>query len=701
MRLERLVIENFRQFKGRQEIIFSDLSERNVTLVHAENGFGKTTLLKALLWGLYGRNGLMGNDGSPDDFEKPDSIIHEGLAFGAQDPDAVAASVEITFKHHSIRYILTRRLTLSQQNISSKQADLSLEEMKDGQTYKVERPQSRIESIIPEGISRFLFFNGERINYLAMEKNRAQVTEAIQQMLGLKLLQTTIEDLKHQNVRGKFRSEQKSAVTEEKRIFIERLNNKETEIEDFQSQKQQILKNLDAISKEIDLVNTKLAKNRKAKELQTKRIKLIQEKDHLVSRRKEVEKKLMKIISDDGFTFFSVELLSKGKDIVNKLRTEGKIPARVLNSFLNELLDSEKCICQRSLPKDSPERKAVEKLMTIAGDQDFNNAVGSLDHALGHIEAISLQASNNLNELQKERLQMIYDIRERDEEIEKIHQVLGAKKDEEVQNLEATRKSLSFQNDSKQKELGSLETEITKAIGEAESLKVQIRQIEDKEEAAALAQRRVNAVEDCIKILADILEAETQNIRPLLNDEINKLFRKIMTKDYWTELTNDYTLKIRKKIAGELSDINGQEIDAALSTGERTVTSLVFIASLVALGKKRSEIPTILKGLSGSVYPVAIDSPFGSLSIFRPGVARYIPELAPQVLLLVSPEQYNGAVESALTDTDRVGKRYYLVYHGPTMPDQASPELVVHGEKIQQYFPSQTEEYTEIKELKV
>ena len=46
MKLEQLVLDNFRQFKGRQEIIFSDHRDRKVTVVHAENGFGKTTLLK-------------------------------------------------------------------------------------------------------------------------------------------------------------------------------------------------------------------------------------------------------------------------------------------------------------------------------------------------------------------------------------------------------------------------------------------------------------------------------------------------------------------------------------------------------------------------------------------------------------------------------------------------------------------------------
>jgi DNA sulfur modification protein DndD len=230
-------------------------------------------------------------------------------------------------------------------------------------------------------------------------------------------------------------------------------------------------------------------------------------------------------------------------------------------------------------------------------------------------------------------------------------------------------------------------------------LQVQIRQIEDQEEAGARAQRRVDAVDDCVRILEQILEAETLELRPLLNAEIDKHFRAIMTKDYWAELTETYTLRIRKNVVGSESDANPATIDVALSTGERTVTSLVFIASLVALAERRSEIPTILKDVSGSAYPVAIDSPFGSLSIFREGVARHVPALAPQVLLLVSPEQYNGQVERALNESGRVGKRYYLKYHGPTMPERATQELIVNGQNLQQYVPDRSDEYTEICEL--
>ncbi|WP_028324755.1 AAA family ATPase [Desulfatirhabdium butyrativorans] len=699
MILERLVLDNFRQFKGRQEIVFSDIRERNVTIVLAENGFGKTTLLKALLWGFYGRDGLMGTDGNPDDFEKPDRIIHEGLAHRATDPDSLSASVQVSFRHDTARYILTRRLTLAQQNLNPKKTDLTLEVMKDGQTYKSERPQQVIETIIPDGIKNFLFFNGERINYLAMETNRDKVTDAIHQMLGLKLLRTTIDDLCHQSVRGKLRSELKDATTDEKRELIENLNRVEAKINEREESRKQVLANLKAIAAEIESVDNKLAANRQARELQSKRVRLVAERDELTERRVDVTRRLGKLISEDGYTVFSAGLINRGRELVAQLRSEGKIPARVLNTFLQELLESGNCICTRCLDEGTPERAAVERLLTIAGDQNFNNAVGALDHAIGLMEGVARQTQEQLRQLNTERLDLAREIRNKEEEIEEIHQLLGTKKDEEVQQLEEKRKELQLDRDAKNAELGRIESQIETVYEEKRSLEEQIRQIKDKEEAAARAQRRVDALEDCTKILEEILEAETRDLRPILNTEIDSHFRKIIDRDYWAELTENYTLRIRKRVSSGEDDDNPAEIDAALSTGQRTVTSLVFIASLVALAKRRSEIPTILKGLEGSAYPVVIDSPFGSLSIFRKGVARYIPELAPQILLFVSPEQYKGQVESALHESGRVGKQYYLTYHGPTIPERANPELLIDGQAIQQYFPSEVDEFTEIRKL--
>ena len=50
MKIISLKIKNFRQFYGEQAIEFSTDKEKNITLIHAENGVGKTALLNAIKW---------------------------------------------------------------------------------------------------------------------------------------------------------------------------------------------------------------------------------------------------------------------------------------------------------------------------------------------------------------------------------------------------------------------------------------------------------------------------------------------------------------------------------------------------------------------------------------------------------------------------------------------------------------------------
>ena len=143
----------------------------------------------------------------------------------------------------------------------------------------------------------------------------------------------------------------------------------------------------------------------------------------------------------------------------------------------------------------------------------------------------------------------------------------------------------------------------------------------------------------------------------------------------------------------------GPTTDVAQSTGQRQITSLVFIASLVALARQRGKIPTILRGLSGAEYPMVMDSPFGQLSTrFRSGVARWIPNLAPQVIILVSHTQFEGPVADELKKSKKVGKRYYLAYHGRELPKAAEQELQINKARVQVYFEAK-EEHTQICEL--
>lgn len=54
MRIKKIIIENFRGFYGRKELelIYCD---KAINLIIAENEVGKTSILNAMLWCLYGK----------------------------------------------------------------------------------------------------------------------------------------------------------------------------------------------------------------------------------------------------------------------------------------------------------------------------------------------------------------------------------------------------------------------------------------------------------------------------------------------------------------------------------------------------------------------------------------------------------------------------------------------------------------------
>jgi DNA sulfur modification protein DndD len=691
MKLLRLTLRNFRQFRGEQELYFADLDERNVTVIHAENGFGKTALLNALLWGFYGHEGLT------SDFAGKDSILNKTVAASSIPDVEKSTEVEISFEHEGHKYRLMRALPYLQEKADSRKTLLTLEVNRDGQTFTERLPDQKIRSIIPKGISPLIFFNGEGIDRLAMEESADQVREAIRQMLGLSLLQQTSEDLRHTSVRGRFRTELRESASAEIAELLQQLEDLESLIERRKITREQAKKNLNATEADIEAVDASLANNRQAQELQHKRQGLEASKAKAVEDLAGITRDLSKIIAEDGYSLFTTNLVSKGRAIVTRLRNENRIPARVLNVFIEDLLNSDRCICQRCLPEGSEERAAVMKLLTTAGDQNVNNAVGAIDNALGRLEELGDNTRERLHELNARRLKLKSDINFYENSIAVIHQQLGNRLGEEVRGLEDKRRILQDRRDDCIGKIHISTQQIEDEQAQAEQLRKTIDAAEATKEAAELAKRRLAAVEESAKLMDALLEAETESLVPMLNEKILEHFNRIIDRPHRAMLTPDFRFSITQEIGS-----NGERVDVNQSTGQRQITSLVFIASLVSLAQERAKIPTILRGLSGAAYPMVMDSPFGQLSTrFRKGIAEIVPFLAPQVILFASSEQYfgmTGAVSDQLENSNRIGKRYYLTYHAPSHSPDASDELNIGGQRLQQYFQAD-EECTEIREI--
>ena len=103
MLIKCITLHNFRQFKGKQKLVFSNDPKKNVTVLLGDNTFGKTTILQAFNWCLYGIADFP-KDSNPD-FLLNLEVSNE-LA-GVQQKSEVY--VEVILEHKGMEYIILRK----------------------------------------------------------------------------------------------------------------------------------------------------------------------------------------------------------------------------------------------------------------------------------------------------------------------------------------------------------------------------------------------------------------------------------------------------------------------------------------------------------------------------------------------------------------------------------------------------------------
>jgi DNA sulfur modification protein DndD len=694
MILKKLILNNFRQYLGKQEIIFAFGKKKNVTIIHGENGFGKTCFLNSLLWGFYGKEGLT------KDLPNPQHIIPDTIRVSSTSPNDEVASVQIDFSHNDLDYTLVRSITLGQELASlGEETDFELSVLQaDGQTkyYQKREAQKVIDSMLPPDLRELFFFNGERIDHLAMEENKLKIRDSVRGLLGLQLIEQSVADLRSQNVRGKLMKEIQDNADEETAQMIQQETTKQSALSQKKLALETCRENQQAVAKKLEAINANLEANREARELQQRRTIL---ENELIERQKalqDLEKQLTDLISTESYSLFCTELINRGEAITHRLRAEGRIPARVMNDFIEDLLKAEACICGTCLPKDSEKWSKVAEQLTKAGDPEFNRSVGDLDKAIGAIKASITRTRQSLGDLVVKRSELVDRIAAIKEELSEIKEKLDAKEDQEVHQLESERQRQDSRRADLHREEGALQKEIEDLEAELIRLRNEIGSRNLRLEEGQRAQRRLQRLDETVDLFSQILEMESEDLRKELGYEIERVFSLITLQDYKLRLTEEFSLRLTRNMMGT----NGLvEVDVAHGTGHRQVMSLVFIASLVALAQRRKAIGSILKDLQGGDYPLIMDSPFGQLGgNFRSAIARHVPALSPQNIVLVSSSQYEGDVEKELGASERIGKRYLMSYRGPSKREDARDQILINGSTHTIYHHDENE-HTKLEEL--
>lgn len=134
-----------------------------------------------------------------------------------------------------------------------------------------------------------------------------------------------------------------------------------------------------------------------------------------------------------------------------------------------------------------------------------------------------------------------------------------------------------------------------------------------------------------------------------MDEKIKHVFANISRKeDREACLNENFELTIRNKVSHQ---------PQILSTGERQITSLAFIGALVSYAKEKTQ-SDLITDFSGGDFPIVMDSAFGNLDpTHKANVAKGLPQLASQVIVIISDEQWRGTVE------ENIAERVHTVYN--------------------------------------
>lgn len=641
MLLKKLTLCNFRPFKGEHTIEFSTDKEKNITLVMAENGAGKTTLAQAFQWVLYSKTDGFKNKSMLN------SIVEKEMLEGTES----TVSVKLDLEHNSINYSIIRKQVYKKDiNGFLKQENTTLEiyqKQNDGQTIIVNplKNLSTIANILPESLSKYFFFDGERIEKMAGEVSSGKSDEfktAVQNILGLTALTKAIDHLNPRSknsVIGKYYSQLDSAGDSETKKLREIIYNNTEKIESNCEKIDKIENELNYYSKEIEKTKAEILSYAEAEQLQHELNILNSNLQTEIEHKNKTIATVMANFSRQTYAFLSRKLINDALiELKNTDNVDKGIPA-VRDETIKYLLNRKKCLCGCDLT--DPTSSAVQELMNLLKyipPQSLGGAINQFQDRSGMLIKTSENYLSNMESLLGAIRVSSNKIDELEHQIGEIDKSILKSSNTKVKDLksrqndmENTVRELNDQLKRLEIQNGVLEKEKQDAAAEISRLQMKIEKNQSIEKQIMYAQAAYNK----FKQTYDFQEAKT---REKLEDQINELFKQIYAGGMTINIDEKYRIT---SYVNELQE-NSSNIDA--NTAKSYSIIFAFIVGVINLAKEKVNDKSDESSIVTDEYPLVMDAPLSSFDQRRiKNICEVIPNIARQVIIFIKDSDGNIA----------------------------------------------------------
>lgn len=651
MLLKKLLFDNYKTYYGCQEIDFyipKQIREdqgKNIILLGGLNGAGKTTILKAIHYSLFGKRGI-----SDEEHKKLFSNVINNVFF---DEGGRSCSVTLiletdngeewelktqwSFDHNKRCINENREITIRKPGVKiGKQAHID----------NIEAFNRFIDKMIPFHAAPFFIFDGEEIKDIIIRQDSSEMKEAIHKITGLEAYKQLLTDLS--SMKSSLEQNLAKAVNQEKLKNVqEELAATEQEMETLEKRKTDSIveKNkLEALIHEAKISrNEKIANNSKSREV-------IIKKQAQLSTQYQIETEEFATLFKENV--LSIILSEKIVALKQRLKTEHDSKQRRIiqdsalvpyRNFINQLFDTPispplsdlqlsqiKSMGEEIWAKENNitlEVSNIEEIHDITQSeytylmnlpvQDRHRIVSSINK----IEKLSTQLSDIEQELRNAPESV--DITEENQKIDTLTKKLG-EIDLKLRNIQA-------------KSNRSKETKT--------SLLNQLTRVSDQNNDYVDLTNRLEYVDRLIKTINQYVSEMTHLKAVFIKEEfasmLNQLFRK---QDEFGVIEFDIHTYNIKLYNDKLQEISIQE----RSAGEMQMIASSLIWALT----KASDLS----------LPMVIDTPLGRLDSYHRNhlINYYYKELSEQVIILSTDTEISQDYVDLMKNTSH--RQYLLDY---------------------------------------
>ena len=653
MILRTLTLCNFRQFYGENELEFSSDSKRNITLIHGENGVGKTALLNSILWCLF--------EHLTPDFEQPKDLINHVAA----KENIRSCKVVVYFDHEEDEYVAQRFFT------RGKGTTFKVHKVEGGNFREVPGPKGFINSVLPKDMAPYFFFHGEGVASISEGNESTKFRKAVRNILGFTSAEQAINDLKA--IRTDFTRQ--IGQLQSKRNTLRVQSNEKEEAENRLEKLKETLADTIADTKEM---STKLAyveeKLGNSGNADATRIKVqIQATERRLSAYgnalKEVYKVRQALIPRYGWAIFGADLMEQGLDFIDESTLKGRIPAPYQDQFVEDLIDKATCICGRSLLPDSAEESRVKALLETANSALLNQRVMKARSVAANLRGLANEFLNEVRDIDTRKTNLEKSIGTEETSLKDLESDLKGIDEDLIKRLVEQRTVYKSKESSFIRKQGSIKTEIERCEAVIKRTKVELAVAGANDRRYIRLSKIQEGIEEMARRCEWKLDDYERSARIVIAEKVNGFLEQFSRKDYKVKVTETFDFHLTR------TDDNV----VAKSKGEKLLLNLAFVSALIEHAEARIQATGEFLG-QGTVAPFVVDAPFGELDrTYRKATAEFLPDRVKQIVFLLSSSHWTNTVDKAIRN--KVGREYVLISNRKGAQGEKPSDTIQIGNK--------------------